>query len=303
MATVRFVDSGAPVSGARLTPLIGDSLTRAALDPNMEEVTTNDAGEFEFVLDDAASDFGVQVTIDVPSTTGPAVGRMDYRSIYDPISTEAVEVPEPTPCPGLSDCGVPQLPDLQPVIRWDDLDPEVVETLLPATQGPPTAGLLPAETWFLDEVDGRRLLRFATVAANVGDGPLDIIASPADGDRAPTWQRIWTDEFRFDDVESGEFIFHEGHDHIHFDAFERYSLLNEAGDVVASSEKVSFCLRDSVLVVPAASGFRAQFDTGDCDGQQQVINPGFGDHYHALLDDQWIDVTGVTPGELSLIHI
>ena len=208
-----------------------------------------------------------------------------------------MEIPEPTFCEGLVDCGTPQLPDLQPIISWDDLDPQVVERLLPTTEGPPTAGLLPAETWFVEQADGRRLLRFATVAANIGDGPLDIIAAPDGGESAPTWQRIWTDEFAFDDIPSGEFIFHDDHDHIHFDAFERYRLLDADGTIVASSEKVSFCLRDSVLVVTDRTSFQAQFDDGNCDGQQQIINAGFGDHYHALLEDQWIDITGVAAGE------
>ena len=77
-------------------------------------------------------------------------------------------------------------------------------------------------------------------------------------------------------------------------------MLDAEGTVIASSEKVSFCLRDSVLVVPEREGFQAQFDDGDCEGQQQIINAGFGDHYHALLEDQWIDITGVEAGEYTV---
>ena len=304
LPTIRFADSGDAVTGAQVTPLVGNALTLAAPNPNVASTTTTDDGEFEFEvapeLNNAPNEIGVQVTVDVPSPTSPAVGRIDYRSDYDPASAQGLEIPEPTFCEGLVDCGTPLLPDLQPIIGWNDLDPEVVERLLPSTEGPPAAGLLPEETWFVEETDGQRLLRFATVAANIGDGPLDIIAAPDDGDNAPTWQRIWTDEFHFDDVPSGEFIFHDDHDHIHFDAFERYRLLDAEGTVIASSEKVSFCLRDSVLVVPEREGFQAQFDDGDCEGQQQIINAGFGDHYHALLEDQWIDITGVEAGEYTV---
>ena len=38
----------------------------------------------------------------------------------------------------------------------------------------------------------------------------------------------------------------------------------------------------------------------DCGGTQQIINPGFGDHYHSLLDDQWIDISDVAPGEYTV---
>ena len=42
-------------------------------------------------------------------------------------------------------------------------------------------------------------------------------------------------------------IFHVEHDHWHFEEFARYRLVNPKSDrVVASSEKVSFCVRDSM---------------------------------------------------------
>ena len=55
-------------------------------------------------------------------------------------------------------------------------------------------------------------------------------------------------------------IFHVAHDHWHFEEFARYRLVKpKTEDVVASSEKVSFCVRDSIrfdaacLVRPGSS--------------------------------------------------
>lgn len=306
---VHFENSEEPVANAQVTPLVGnrgtDGALRAfALDPNNNAVTTDENGIFAIEYGTVPAIAGVQVTIDVPSRVGDAVGQIDWRGIVaDPtIRGLRLDVPQPIACTDDDDCGTPLLPDLTPIIGWGDLDPSVAERLMPTAVGPPSAGLFPAEAWFTSEEEGRMLLRFPTVAANVGDGPLDIIAVPGEGESSQTWQRVWTSDWNFQDSLSGEFIFHPEHDHVHFDAFERYTLRDLGGAVVASSEKVSFCLRDSVRVterLPAPDGLML-VDDGSCEGQQQVINAGFGDHYHALLEDQWIDITGVPAGDYEL---
>ena len=304
--TIQFSGSEDPVANAQVTPLFGNRgpdglVTALAVDPNNRPVLTDEDGNFRIDYETVPTVAGVQVTIDVPSVTGGAVGRLDWRAaLDDPTAPNLeLEIPQPTACDETQDCGAPLLPDLVPIIGSSDLDPAVVARFESLEDGPPTAGLFPAETWFVEDTESRRLLRFATVAANTGEGPLDIIALPGVGESSQTWQRIWTDRWNFRDSLSGEFIFHPTHDHVHFDAFERYTLLDTAGTIVAESEKVSFCLRDSVRVVdglPSPIG-PMLVDDGSCEGQQQVINPGFGDHYHALLDDQWIDITGVPAGD------
>ena len=189
-------------------------------------------------------------------------------------------------------------------MRASDLGPSAEQRLAVPSNGPRSADLFPEETWFIDEASDRRLLRFPTVAANIGAGPLDVIAEGIDNDDGvtKTFQRVWTDTWHFEDIESGEFLFHPTHDHIHFDAFEQYRLVDSEGNAVATAEKVSFCLRDSVFVGeerPSASGVVFTPDE-DCGSTQQIINPGFGDHYHSLLDDQWIDISGVEPGDYTV---
>ncbi len=309
--TARFAGSDAAVTDATVTPLIGSrdaggTLLGLVPDPNGQTLVTDGAGRFQIDGDQLSAVSGLQITISVPSTNAPATGRLDWRTEVDQIAEDpdgnldgiVLEVPEPRPCADAQSCGLPRLPDLQPIIASAELSAATATRLEPSSTGSPTAGLFPADTWFVSDEEGRRLLRFATVAANLGDGPLDVIAEPGADGSARTWQRVWTDSWHFEDHLSGEFVFHPTHDHVHFDAFERYRLLDANGSVVAASEKVSFCLRDSVRLseeLPPVTGPMLA-DDGACDGNQQVINAGFGDHYHALLDDQWIDVTGVPPG-------
>ena len=309
LTTVSFADSQDPVANAQVTPLAGNRasdgvVATLAVDPNNRPVSTNEQGQFEIDYGTIPAVAGVQITIDVPSEVSNAVGKIDWRQVLDDPTALGIEleIPQPTACPQDTDCGTPLLPDLSPIIGWDDVDPAVADFLRPGTVGPLSAGLFPAETWFVDQDGERRLLRFATVAANIGEGPLDIIALPGEGDSSQTWQRVWTSDWHFQDSLSGEFIFHPEHDHVHFDAFERYTLRDASGAVVAESEKVSFCLRDSVRVVDGLAPAEGLMlvDDGSCEGQQQVINPGFGDHYHALLEDQWIDITGVPSGNYEV---
>ena len=312
--TVVNAETGDPAAGVLVTPLVGGvenaqgDATVYAVDPNSQPVVTDETGRFVVSYASIPEHAAVQVTSMVPSPGNDAVGRVDWRGAVEVGSaSNQIEVVAPRVCAvGDEMCGDPQLPDLVPIVEWGQLPAETADRLRPPENAPPDAGLLPSTTWFVEELGepgGPVLLRFATVAANVGDGPLDIIAAPiGDDGTALTWQRLWTDEWNFSDVESGSFLNHPTHDHIHFDAFERYRLLDEGGVVVAESEKVSFCLRDSVRIDEATPAFFGQMlaSNTECGAQQQVINVGFGDHYHALLDDQWIEITDVPAGRYEL---
>lgn len=84
------------------------------------------------------------------------------------------------------------------------------------------------------------------------------------------------------------------HEHYHFDEFARYELRDPDGvTVVATGHKQAFCMLDTVswawpLALP-------RFDCAN-----QGISRGFTDFYDAGLPCQWIDVTGVAPGEYAL---
>jgi len=80
-----------------------------------------------------------------------------------------------------------------------------------------------------------------------------------------------------------------GHNHAHFRDFARYELRDVSGqNVVARGHKESFCLRDTI-----------------CDTEQytcgfQGISAGCADLYVAFLGCQYVEITGVEPGEYLL---
>ena len=112
-----------------------------------------------------------------------------------------------------------------------------------------------------------KLMRFSTIVGNRGPGPAELFpdvpdTSDCDGDGDPDNDRIASQrsfkdsngngtfergiDVGFSTKEIGCFIFHPQHHHWHFEEFERYELRRiKSGKVLASSEKVSFCLLDT----------------------------------------------------------
>jgi hypothetical protein len=191
-----------------------------------------------------------------------------------------------------------------------------IEVNIPDTPGP--ADLLPdifpiAETtnntYYLDTStqSGRALLRFATEAANIGNGPLEIWGGNNNGADQSVFQRIYREDGSTRDRLAGSFEFHPTHGHIHFEGFATYNLREvngdgSVGDIVASGGKTSFCLINLRHPFPELTQ-QAQIADGrgggSC-GQIQGISVGYSDVYAASLPDQWIDVTNVGSGSYWL---
>jgi hypothetical protein len=150
------------------------------------------------------------------------------------------------------------------------------------------------------EQPGRELLRFSTEVANAGTGPLEIWGGTASGDSQQVFQRIYQEGGGSRDILAGEFVYHPGHGHIHFEAFATYDLklINASGEIIASGGKTSFCLINIRQPLPDVS---ANADVvhgrgGTSCGNIQGISAGYSDVYSASLDDQWIDITNVADG-------
>jgi len=119
----------------------------------------------------------------------------------------------------------------------------------------------------------RRLLRFTTETRNIGSA--DIVLGNPVGD--------------------SRFIFFECHGHYHFNGFAAYRLLNLDGELVAVGKKASFCIEDVRAWDPKAPVRRTVFT---CD--YQGLHMGWADIYDSGLPGQWVDITGVPPGEYVL---
>lgn len=98
----------------------------------------------------------------------------------------------------------------------------------------------------------------------------------------------------------GTFSFagHASHNHRHFDEFAVYELRSAANALIATSDKVSFCLLDfdpyTAESIPGAPA------VGVYDCSNQGISKGWADVYSGGLDGQWIDITGVADGTYKL---
>lgn len=261
---------------------------------------TDQAGGFVMGFPDFLEDIDTGIFVEVEIPTGGPDGSP--ITIHHRVATTRgddrimVPVRRPTKCSATLDamrqssdvCGQVQLPDLVPLA--EDFGQ------------PPTQPIATDSVWLdTSTLPGSDLLRFASATANLGTGPLHMIpeSSPS-GQRAQTWQRVWTDDGSYADHRTGEFVFHESHDHFHLEAFEQYRLLTTAGQVIRTGEKVSFCLIDSLPALDSAQTLgQGIFLNVICEnaGDQQALNPGWADYYGAGLPDQWIDVTGVEPGD------
>ncbi|GAA1845552.1 lysyl oxidase family protein [Microbacterium koreense] len=226
-----------------------------------------------------------------PILEGPAAANLPRPTALSQSFTVALGTTATIPvasfrsCPALAECAGMDLPDLVP--QLSDMGGDDYPS--------PTITRVDTETQ-----PGRVLLRFATSTLNQG-GLLHVTAADVseDGELQSVQQRVYGDSGVFLHG-AGRFVYHAEHNHFHLDEFERYELLSEdRSTVIASSEKISFCLTDVIAVDPPARGDGDLFldlPPYDCGVEEQGINTGYADYYGAELPDQWIDVTGVPSG-------
>jgi hypothetical protein len=119
----------------------------------------------------------------------------------------------------------------------------------------------------------RKLLRFDVVVPNFGTADL-VMGDPSEP------------------ANSDDFIFSPCHGHYHYEGFAEYRLLNQ-NQVLVRGHKQAFCLMDSQRYWSGSPsrGF-------DC--HNQGISVGWADVYDRTIDCQWIDITGVSPGNYFL---
>jgi hypothetical protein len=164
-----------------------------------------------------------------------------------------------------------------------------------------------------DPATGQKLLRFTISIANLGQGPLEVapVNNPATG-TTDAYQRLYSHDsqgkwYLVSSNYVGTFDFHPEHNHWHFDNFARYELRNVApdgsvgGTVLASNQKVSFCIRDDLLVNGSLLHAGAMTYT-NCDQiRPQGITVGWADVYPWTLPDQNLDITGIPDGDYWLV--
>ena len=147
------------------------------------------------------------------------------------------------------------------------------------------------------------MLRMPTVVPNIGQGAMEIRGGTLNSDGTRNvYQRIYQSDGSSRERLAGTFIYHPTHGHIHFEDFAQFRLRARNADgtpgaIVRDGSKISFCLLDVFHAFPALPGSPASSSYNTCSDERQGISVGWADIYGAYLDDQWIDITGVTPGQ------
>jgi hypothetical protein len=147
-------------------------------------------------------------------------------------------------------------------------------------------------------------MRFAALSWNNGSGRLEVRSGAEDREagRQKVYQRIYSDTGTYRDVLAGSFVYHEAHQHIHFDDFAVYTLepVNAPGASQRTSAKTTFCIMDTNHIDAGLAGSPSSPEYTTCDASVQGMSVGWGDEYGSHLDGQSIDVTGLPDGSYNL---
>jgi hypothetical protein len=196
---------------------------------------------------------------------------------------------------------------------WMGLEPglNLVDSLRPVETGqvpllPDLQTLPPTDMRLVhNNYSDTTLLRLSNSVVNAGEGPLEMWGTllPGNGTHQVI-QRMYDTEGGYAEQVVGQFVFHPEHSHWHLDGFSLYELWSVDPDgmldqVLATSGKVSFCLRDirrsRQPVVAASAAFTS------CGARRQGISAGWIDTYQYYLPGQTIDVTGLPDGRYALM--
>ena len=152
---------------------------------------------------------------------------------------------------------------------------------------------------------GRRELRFDSRIINAGQGPLEMVGSyDAETNLVRAVQRILNTQGEFEERLAGYFVYHESHNHWHFEKFivlELFSIDEEGlpGELVAATDKMSFCIMDRTRVY-TLPGAPATPIYARCDPVIQGLSVGRMDVYEPALPGQELDIEGLPDGSYFL---
>jgi Lysyl oxidase len=116
------------------------------------------------------------------------------------------------------------------------------------------------------------------------------------------YQRIYSQGGGFTQNLAGTFIFHDTHNHFHFERYAVYMLkpVNAPGASQRQSYKTSFCIMDTTKVDAHLPGAAKKPVYATCNAFVQGMSVGWGDTYGWHLPGQAIDMTGNPAGQYEL---
>jgi hypothetical protein len=166
----------------------------------------------------------------------------------------------------------------------------------------PNLTALPAfDIHIAENPSGKQELRFSFRSWNSGDGPFEMIAGELAQGRQNVYQRIYNDDGSYAETLAGNFEWHSGHNHFHFDDYALYLLQKVTGNSQKTSTKTSFCLMDTSLEDGTLPGVPSTAQYVSCGNFFQGISVGYGDTYGWHLPGQEISLKNLKDGEYRLI--
>jgi hypothetical protein len=170
--------------------------------------------------------------------------------------------------------------------------------------------LVPLSSTLLDnQIDRRRngrvYLRLSSSIANTGDGPIEVRGQRR-GRTMPAIQRIYASDGSSTDVPFAAFEYHPLHKHWHLLQVAQYRLRDASGQVVATSNKVSFCLADEEHLFAELPGSPPEASYEGCAKSRNArrlragISVGWVDTYEKTKAGQLIEITNLPAGDYTL---
>jgi hypothetical protein len=169
----------------------------------------------------------------------------------------------------------------------------------------PNLRAIRARDLYIARNGGKRKLRFEAGIANIGDGPVEV--RPNQNRDCPEGKHHATQVMYRDTTGNGRYnprietdvarrsagcmVFHQYHDHWHFEAASRYTLYkaNRPNVSKIAQRKMSFCLRDSRRVPKVLGTYSYAERYGACSRRSpQGISIGWVDVYPSYLAGQGI---------------
>jgi hypothetical protein len=171
----------------------------------------------------------------------------------------------------------------------------------------PDMQISPLKQLYINDENGIRKIRFDTEFKNIGKGPLELIGTPdpANGVTIAT-QVLYREDGVTEKVKVGEFVFHTGHDHWHVDRYAEFQLYTydsdgNASDLIASTDKFSFCIWDEYPVDRTLENAPQVRQYPRCPENIQGNSVGWGDTYPAYIEGQELDITDIEDGSYLII--
>lgn len=153
------------------------------------------------------------------------------------------------------------------------------------------------------------VLRFSNTVWNSGDGDLRMRGVPGPGEQpGPAFQRVMDDAGGFTERTAGSMVFHQQHDHYHYEGWGLYQLWTAADydgwvsggkpprTVETTGAKTTSCILDEEFIGgPANTRWPQQYRFSGClankNGElHEGLAVGWGDTYDSWRYDQWIDL-------------